>query len=159
MSSCSDIKHRAENARRIAARWREETGIYTGYVMVYQGRFFRFYEELPDYGTRRNCPCAVDITDNVFVVVGRERRWENIFESLRGSEEEIKEHIAIVAESELRFCFPTFAKEIAVWFQKSKTDLSSKKWKRLELITLKQIFDCMYRGISIDRVLNGVKVS
>lgn len=151
----SNERQRAEIAIKVSNKWREETGVKTGYVMIFQGKFFEFSEELPEYPERKNCPSAVDVNNTVQVVIGSDRRWENIYVSKRGNNGANHDHIAIIAKQEMAFCFPTFAANIREWFDTCKTDLSSKKWKRFELITLRQAFDCMYSGISLDRVLNG----
>lgn len=148
-------KQRANIAIKVANKWREETGVYIGYVMVFKGKFFEFSETLPDYPDRKNFPAAVDINDTVLVVIGNDRHWDNIYGSKRGNNGANQDHIAIIAKQEMALCFPTFADSIREWFDTCKTDLSSKKWKRFELITLRQAFDCMMAGISIDRVLNG----
>lgn len=151
----SNEKQRAQIAINVADKWREENGVQTGYVMVYQGKFFEFCETLPSYPDRKSCPSAVDIHNNVFVVVGSDRRWENIYVSKRGNNGANQDHIALIAKQEMALCFPTFADSIREWFDQCKTDLGSKRWRRLEYLTLRQAFDSMCAGISLDRLLNG----
>lgn len=152
----SNEKQRANIAIRAATKWREENNVKTGYVMIFQGKFFEFCEELPEYPDRKNCPAAVDIDNTVLVVVGNNTRmWVNIYASKRGNNGANQDHIALIAKKEMVLCFPTFADNIREWFDQCKTDLGSKRWRRLEYLTLRQAFDSMRAGISLDRLLNG----
>jgi hypothetical protein len=143
---------RAQSARKAASKWRSESAVYYGYVMVYRGQFVEFCEELPPYKDVKNTPYAVDVNDNVFVKVQARNRWDNIFYKDRTGAPE-KESIVEVAKNEMQFCFPSQRDRILKWF--GELSCEDGKVRRFENMTLRDIMKVILAGIDINRFLSG----
>lgn len=160
--SISQKKARLIKSVILAGRYRQETGLISGYVKVHCGKVIGYCDFMPEIKSTAwpGNPLLVDDKGNVYTV--EEKKWrlkkvvyngEKIDIDTKRYKTNLSEHIADVLRVEMLYIYKFAEKQINDWFNCCKVPLNDSGWRRLEYLKICQAFEAMTSGRTLDSLL------
>lgn len=146
----------------LAGRYREDTGLISGYVKVHGGKVTGFCDSMPEIvkSTFPGNPILVDDVGNVYQAEdGKWRCKKVIFNGdkididVKQQKKYLAEHIADVLRVEMLYIYRYAERQINDWFNSCKVPLNDNGWRRLEYLKICQAFEAMMSGMPLDSLL------